>query len=67
MDGLNMGLIKGLPVELPCAKRQAEVAKRFSDAKESTTELQFAYKAKLQDLDDLRQSLLQKAFAGELT
>ena len=29
--------------------------------------LECAYREKLQDLDDLRQSLLQKAFAGELT
>lgn len=67
MDGLNMGLIKGLPVELPSFEQQATVVRVFTDAKNSTAELQAAYTTKLQDLGDLRQSLLQKAFAGELT
>lgn len=46
---------------------QARIAQNLSLAENELDEAQSTYEAKLQDLDDLRQSLLQKAFAGELT
>ncbi|WP_294226560.1 restriction endonuclease subunit S [uncultured Shimia sp.] len=67
MDGLNMGLIKELPVFLPDIATQRTVAALFQEAREKTLSLEGIYQAKLQDIADLRQSLLQKAFAGELT
>jgi len=67
MDGLNMGLIKELPVLLPDITTQRTVATLFQDAKKETVSLETAYRTKLTDIADLRQSLLQKAFAGELT
>lgn len=66
MDGLNMGLIKDLPVELPSIADQSKVALVFATAKSTAIELQSHYRAKLADLDALCQALLQKAFAGEL-
>jgi type I restriction enzyme, S subunit len=46
---------------------QAEVAETLQLLKDQTVTLAKAYKAKLSHIDALRQSLLQKAFAGELT
>lgn len=67
MDGLNMGLIKDLPVDLPDIASQQKIADVFAEAKANLATLQSVYRSKLADLDALRQSLLQKAFAGELT
>ena len=44
-----------------------EITDRIEVIQRSSNLLQANYRTKLQDLDDLRQSLLQKAFAGELT
>ena len=46
---------------------QADLAVKLANAETELEDIQKKYEAKLQDLDDLRQSLLQKAFAGELT
>lgn len=46
---------------------QAELANKLSGAETELGDIKRKYEAKIQDLDDLRQSLLQKAFAGELT
>lgn len=67
MDGLNMGIIKELPVELPSLDEQSEVVERLDGLRGRANGLAASAEAKVADLDDLRQSLLQKAFAGELT
>lgn len=67
MDGLNMGIIKSMPVDVPPLEKQRSIADKLTEIDEHTKQLAEYYRSKLQDLDDLRQSLLQKAFAGELT
>jgi type I restriction enzyme S subunit len=62
-----MGLIKELPVYLPSFKEQKAIAALYKHAKANLEELEAQYATKLTDIADLRQSLLQKAFAGELT
>lgn len=52
---------------LPAMQRQLEVATAYEGLKQGRDSLAVAFQRKLADLDDLRQSLLQKAFAGELT
>ena len=42
-------------------------AAHLSEREEDCRLMEKSYRAKVKDLDDLRQSLLQKAFAGELT
>jgi type I restriction enzyme, S subunit len=51
----------------PSLNEQFELVERLDAAEQEVKALQANYQTKLQDLDDLRQSLLQKAFAGELT
>jgi len=46
---------------------QSKLVNRMKGLSAKTDELFDGYQSKLADLDDLRQSLLQKAFAGELT
>ncbi|WDR07501.1 restriction endonuclease subunit S [Devosia rhodophyticola] len=67
MDGLNMGIIKEMPVEVPSIDRQKAVVTNIAELEIATAALHSKYKSNLQDIHDLRQSLLQKAFAGELT
>ncbi|WP_298465645.1 restriction endonuclease subunit S [uncultured Erythrobacter sp.] len=47
--------------------QQRELANHLRDIESQALQLADHYEAKVQDLDDLRQSILQKAFAGELT
>lgn len=46
---------------------QAELARKLAAAETELEDIQMKYEAKIKDIEDLRQSLLQKAFAGELT
>jgi len=46
---------------------QADLASKLACAESELESVQKMYERKVEDLDDLRQSLLQKAFAGELT
>lgn len=51
----------------PTLKDQIETASFLDDMKNQLSNVEKQYEAKLHDLRDLRQSLLQKAFSGELT
>ena len=54
-------------VPFPSAAVAKELIGAIETMQHSSVELEAIYQQKLQDLHDLRQSLLQKAFAGELT
>lgn len=64
---LSLKKIKDTLVPLPSLEEQKEIAASLKSSDEKIRELSLNLICKLQDLDDLRQSLLQKAFAGELT
>ena len=64
---LNKAKLKVLPVILPPLEEQQRVVKKLDSLGEKTDSLQQQYTSQLADMDELRQSLLQKAFAGELT
>ena len=67
MSGLNMGIIKNLPVWLPDISKQHKIMTKLASLMGATTKAQNLYTQKLNDLKELKQSLLQQAFAGELT
>jgi type I restriction enzyme, S subunit len=67
MDGLNMGIIRALPVDLPSLERQHTLVDDLAKLRSATAELESIYAVKIEDCDGLRQSILQKAFFGELT
>ena len=67
-QALTKSQIQDLEVTFPQQLTQQEEAVLTLKATSQTTkQLNEAYTSKLQNISDLRQSLLQKAFAGELT
>lgn len=67
ISNLNQRLLSGLPVAFPSVRDQQSMLEKLGEMRSRTTELVKRVESKLQDITDLRQSLLQKAFAGELT
>lgn len=59
--------IRGFSFPLPDIATQAQIVERLTAVKDASNDLLIGFTIKLKDFDDLRQSLLQKAFAGELT
>jgi type I restriction enzyme S subunit len=64
---LDTPVIKGLRVPVPSIDDQKNLVTRLDAVSDTYDSLAADYRTKLQDISDLRQSLLQKAFAGELT
>lgn len=62
MSGLNMGLIKGMPVPLPPLDLQHEFARRVA----AVERLKTSQRAALAELDALFAALQHRAFRGEL-
>ena len=67
MPKVNRNHLFAYSFTLPSIQVQAEIARKVDAALEFCNQAESHYRAKLADLDALRQSLLQKAFAGELT
>ena len=67
-QALTKSQIQDLEVTFPIeTMQQEEAVLTLKAAGQKTRLLSDAFQAKLQDISDLRQSLLQKAFTGELT
>lgn len=62
MAGLNMGIIRKLPVRLPPIAIQQTFARRIA----AVEKLRSAQRASLTELDALFASLQHRAFRGEL-
>ena len=64
-----IGITKQLDLNLPipAIENQVSLSKAARRIEASAKKALDDYETKLEDLDDLRQSILQKAFAGELT
>lgn len=67
LPSITKATVSDWPLVLPQKIRQQEIAAELQVIWQQSEELQSHYRAKLADLDDLRQSILQKAFVGELT
>lgn len=67
VKNISSDLVKKAVFKLPPLEEQKAVAAELDRISDKIELIASGYKAKLQDLDELRQSLLQKAFAGELT
>ncbi|WP_430475045.1 restriction endonuclease subunit S [Thalassospira lucentensis] len=65
---INKGKWSKLKVRMPSdLSKQSEIVCKLSEVRAKVDFASAHYQAQISDLDDLRQSLLQKAFAGELT
>ena len=66
-DNINLATFKDRHFPIPDVATQKTIAEKLMELSREANSLSVRYQEKLNDLDDLRQSLLQKAFAGELT
>jgi type I restriction enzyme S subunit len=67
VKNISGDLVKKAVLSLPPVAVQTVIASELDSISNDVERIEKAYRSKIQDLDDLRQSLLQKAFAGELT
>ncbi|MEK7549897.1 MAG: restriction endonuclease subunit S [Patescibacteria group bacterium] len=64
--GLNMPIIRSIRISFPSVPDQKVIVKKLDALSAETKNLEAIYKQKLVDLEELKKSVLQKAFAGEL-
>ncbi|MEM9733368.1 MAG: restriction endonuclease subunit S [Pseudomonadota bacterium] len=64
---ISASKLKTYPLRLPSLEQQALIVQRVACLREPSANLIERYLAKLNEINALRQSILQKAFAGELT
>lgn len=64
---IGLAKLRAFPTPLPERAVQDRIAAEITEMREAVQALEANYEAQIKDFDDLRQSLLQKAFAGELT
>ena len=64
---INIGDLRKLTLLLPNLAKQDTVCEKLEGIRASYADLSKRQAGKIADLDNLRQSLLQKAFSGELT
>ncbi len=62
-----MGIIKELPLVLPSIEVQEKLVEQVVLLRKNVESLEAKYKEKIKRLNTLKQSILQKAFTGELT
>lgn len=65
--GINLADLRNLPVPVPSSFEQASLSSKARALRANSSRLEGALQKKLGKLDQLRQSLLAKALAGELT
>ena len=66
-DNINLGTFEKSLFPFPAIERQRQIVNQLHRLSDDIGILGRGFKADLVDLEDLRQSLLQRAFAGELT
>ncbi|NDC49378.1 MAG: restriction endonuclease subunit S [Micrococcales bacterium] len=64
--GINRNEVYGLTTQVPPLQEQKRSVARLNQTRAKTAEMVAAYDAKLQAAKNLRQSILEAAFAGEL-
>jgi type I restriction enzyme S subunit len=64
---LNQRMLNSIPVPFPDFETQSEVVSQLDVLKEEIQNIALCYKKKIVSLEELKKSLIQKAFSGELT
>jgi type I restriction enzyme S subunit len=57
--------LKNLPIPIPPLKAQQIIVQKLETLSTETKKLEAIYKQKINDLEELKKSILQKAFRGE--
>lgn len=63
---LKLGMIKGVKIILPPIEQQKEIIKNLDAISLETKKLEAIYTKKIADLEEMKKSVLQKAFSGQL-
>lgn len=63
---LKIGMIRDMEISLPTLVEQKLIVKKLDKLSTETKKLETIYKQKLADLEELKKSILTKAFNGEL-
>jgi type I restriction enzyme S subunit len=63
---LSINDLKTLPVPLPSTDEQENIVSQLDSMQSETQKMEAIYQKKMDDLEELKKSILQKAFAGEL-
>jgi type I restriction enzyme S subunit len=66
VPNLNVNDVREFPVKYPSLTRQKEIINNIRRFSVETKKLENIYRQKINDLDELKKSILQKAFNGEL-
>jgi type I restriction enzyme S subunit len=64
---LSINDLREMPIQCPSLVEQKEIVKKIETLRAETVRLEIIFRQKLADLDELKKSLLQKAFSGALT
>ena len=64
--GINRDTIKSIKIPFPIIDEQKQIVKKLDNLSEKAQQLEKLYNQKLSDLTELKQSILQSAFNGEL-
>jgi type I restriction enzyme S subunit len=63
---LSTETMKGLSIKIPNIKQQQIIVQKLDALSTETKKLEAIYQQKINDLEELKKSVLQKAFSGEL-
>ena len=63
---VSVKILKGIKILLPKIQEQKTIVKKIAALSAETKKLEVIYKQKLADLEELKKSVLKKAFNGEL-
>ncbi len=66
IKSLNQSSLSSLLIPFPPITEQKQIVKKLNALSNETEKLETNYKLKIQDLEELKKSILQKAFNGEL-
>jgi type I restriction enzyme, S subunit len=63
---LNQAMLNKIPIPLPSLTEQQTIVRQLDALRAETQKLEAVYRKKLEGLEELKKSILQQAFAGEL-
>ena len=63
---LNQAMLNKIPIPFPPLPKQATIIQKLDAFSVETKKLEAIYQKKIEDLEELKKSILQKAFNGEL-
>jgi type I restriction enzyme S subunit len=63
---VNLSDVRNIVIKLPSLKEQQTIVQKLDALNAETKKLEAVYQQKIKDLEELKKSVLQKAFSGEL-